>query len=77
MNSDNELDQVIAKALGMSPDEIDDQTSIMSEPRWDSLAHFRIALAVEEMLGRQLTPVEVIEIVDVRSLRKLFAEANT
>lgn len=68
--------QLLADALGLAPSEIGQDTSLASCESWDSLAHFRVVAAIEEILGRQLSPTEIFEMADFASVETLLAEGD-
>jgi acyl carrier protein len=63
---------IVADALGVSPQTVTPSTSLMSTVEWDSLAHFRIVLAVEEALKRSLNPLEITTLIDLASVKTLL-----
>ncbi|PJI92583.1 acyl carrier protein [Yoonia maricola] len=63
---------LVAEALNISPDKVTVDTSLMTTSEWDSLAHFRMVLAVEERLGRPLDPMEITTLVDVTSVARII-----
>jgi acyl carrier protein len=67
---------LLAAALGVPPEEIDDATSIETHERWDSLAHFRLTAALEEVLGRTLEPPEILEASGFAGIEKILSRAN-
>ncbi|WP_333712812.1 acyl carrier protein [Yoonia sp.] len=64
--------RLLAEALGLDPAAVDENVSIDQTPTWDSLAHFRLMLALEEHLGRKLTPVEVVSVRDFQTVSRLL-----
>lgn len=48
--------RLLAGALAISEDRIGTDASIETLEAWDSLAHMRLVLAIEQELGRELTP---------------------
>jgi acyl carrier protein len=68
----NDAVTLIAEALGVDPAMVDENVSIEQTRAWDSLAHFRVVLAIEERLGRKLTPVEVVSLRDFQSISDLI-----
>ena len=54
--------RLLAGALDVPPDTIGPQTRLGVVPQWDSLAHMRLVLAIEDLLGRQLAPHEILSI---------------
>jgi len=63
---------LLAEALGVDPKVVDENVSLRQTSAWDSLAHFRIVLALEERLGRKLTPIEVVSVRDFQSVSNLI-----
>ena len=55
---------LIANALLIEPVAVDERTALGISPEWDSLAHLRLILALEEQLGRQLGPEAIVGIAD-------------
>ncbi|MEO1637678.1 MAG: acyl carrier protein [Pseudomonadota bacterium] len=63
---------LLAEALNVPSAEVDGSTSLSDTAAWDSLAHFRLVLAVEEKLGRKLDPVEIVSLVDLAAVEGLL-----
>ncbi len=74
MNSDAAA--LIAKALNVGRESVTQETSLMTSAEWDSLAHFRIVLALEEILGRALDPLEITTLLDTASVARLLETSN-
>lgn len=53
---------LLTEALMVAADHIDDGTALGLTRQWDSLAHMRLILALEERLGRQLGPQQIVGI---------------
>lgn len=70
----SEAVSVIAQALGVSEESITPKTSLMTSEEWDSLAHFRIVLSLEEKLGRSLNPTEITTLMDFASIEALLVD---
>lgn len=68
----SEAVSIIAKALGTSEESITPETSLMTTAEWDSLAHFRIVLSLEERLGRALDPAEITTLADFTTIKALL-----
>lgn len=67
---------LLSKALGVSEDEINSDTSIHTHQAWDSLAHLRLVLALEEKLDQRLTPDKLVSIVDYSSVSSILLETE-
>jgi acyl carrier protein len=68
MTSTDEARTLIAQATGRSCDGVPENAEVGQFPAWDSLAHMRLVLSLEERLGRLLSSEEV---VGIRSLDDL------
>ena len=71
MSALGEAKALLAQALG-APADIGDDASIANTPAWDSLAHVRLMLALEERLGRKLTSEEAVRIASLRDLAEVL-----
>ena len=70
------LDQAImltANALHVEPSAISASTGLGFTAQWDSLAHMRLVLALEERLGRQLDAEAIIGIATLQDVVDLLA----
>ena len=56
---------VLSKALGIAPSMIDESTRAGVTPQWDSLAHLRIILDLEDRQKRKLDPEEIVTIASL------------
>lgn len=63
---------LVADALSLPHSDVTAQTGLATHPAWDSLAHMRIVLSVEEALGRQLTPDEIVSIMTAQDVAVLL-----
>lgn len=54
--------RLLAEELGLSSDRIGPDTGLHNTPEWNSLAHLRIVLALEEALGQPLGPEDVVSL---------------
>lgn len=70
--SSDKATEILAEALGLAPSQISENTSLETCPNWDSLAHFRVVAAVEELLDRPLSPSEIFDVVDFESIKALL-----
>lgn len=63
---------LVAGVLNLGSDRISAATTIVNEPAWDSLAHMRLILAIEEKLGRELEPETLVEIMSVEDIARIL-----
>lgn len=64
---------ILAEATNLGPEEFDENASMTTLDGWDSLAHMRIILAVEELLGRQIAPEKLVEIANLEDIAEIIA----
>jgi acyl carrier protein len=64
--------ELLAGVLGVAPDEIGNDASMETLAKWDSLAHMRLILALEEKLGCQLDPLKLVEITTLGHIADLL-----
>ena len=64
----DKLLSILAEAIELEPNEIDDTSSPDTTPEWDSFAHMNMVAVIEKEYGISLTLEEVIE---MQSLPKI------
>jgi len=64
--------QLLAEAANCESAMIPDDVRIGGFERWDSLAHLRLVLAIEQQIGRQLDPDEAIRIEKLADVAALL-----
>lgn len=64
------LCKVMAAVLKCSPDAITAEAQLHKFPRWDSLAHIQLVLAVEKEFGIRIRDAEMVRLI---SFEKLMA----
>ena len=62
MSESHRAKTLLAVAADCDPAIIPDDARIGRFERWDSLAHLRLMLAIEEHIGRRLDPDEAVRI---------------
>jgi citrate synthase len=68
------IDYVIATALGVAIESIDDELSYQSIRQWDSHGHVTMMLALEDSLGLEIGPDLMTTLDSVRAIRALAAK---
>ena len=63
---------LLAEVFDVDEKTIPDNINIHNYNLWDSLAHMRIILIIEEEICRTLTTNEIIEIIDMESIQNLL-----
>ena len=62
---------LLGEALGIAPDAIAANASIDSEPRWSSLSHMHLIVALESYLGVTLESESMLEITSLPRITAL------
>jgi acyl carrier protein len=65
---------LLAEAVYAGTDAIPGTARIGAFERWDSLAHVRLLLAIEERLGRRLDPDEAVRIESLADVATILGE---
>jgi acyl carrier protein len=63
---------LLADAIGADPAQVPPDARIGTFERWDSLAHLRLILAMEQQLGRQLDPDEAVAVECLADVARLL-----
>jgi acyl carrier protein len=66
---------LLADALGLSPEEIGPDASIETLAAWNSLAHMRLILAIEEEIGHEIDPLALVDMSSVRDIAEILDHA--
>lgn len=61
----NKVKKTLADVLDINAASIDDQFSNERSEKWDSLNHIRLAMALEEEFGVQLTAEEIADMISI------------
>lgn len=64
--------EVLAEAVNQAAAEVPDDASVETYDPWDSLAHARLMMGLEEKLGRQLTAMEIVGLMNLSDIAELL-----
>lgn len=67
--------RLLAGALAIPEDRIGPNASIDTLEAWDSLAHMRLVIAIEQELGRELPPDRIAGIASLADVAAALAGA--
>lgn len=70
----DKLVATVAEVLEISPDLVKDATSMDNCPEWDSLRHFALILALEDVFGVHFSSEEIPSLTEVGTLRAKLAQ---
>ena len=74
MIDDMKLKKVISNVLGVSIDEINDNSSPDSIDKWDSLSHLNLVMAIEAEFDVELTPEDSMDMLSVKLIRIILSD---
>jgi len=67
---------LLAGVLGVASATISADATIDDVERWDSIAHLRVVLALEDKIGRQVTSEETMSLFSVRQIALLLTQSS-
>jgi acyl carrier protein len=73
MSGSLQAKRLLAQAVDGDPAAIPDDVRLGAFERWDSLAHLRLVLAIEDSIGRKLDPDESVRIETLQNISALLA----
>lgn len=76
MSNAEKARELLAGALNLPEQQVDSSTMIGVTQQWDSLAHMRLMLALEEVLGSELEMEAVVNIASLSDVETMLANAK-
>jgi acyl carrier protein len=76
MTMDSNAKVLLADAIGIPLDDLPAEARIGEVAGWDSLAHTRLLLSIEERLRRELEPEEAVAIESLRDVEALLSTGD-
>ncbi len=73
MSNAGKARELLAGALNLPEQQVDSSTMIGVTQQWDSLAHMRLMLALEEALGSELDMEAVVNIASLSDVEAMLA----
>ena len=74
MASEAKLKQVLADVFGVDVSAINDEASVDTIAKWDSLNHLNLVLALEEQFKVSLTEDQIIEMLNYPLVKAVLQE---
>ena len=68
-------EQLLAQVLNLRAVPAD--ATLGHPPEWDSLAHMRLVLALEERMGKPLSAMQIVSLACLADIEALLSEADT
>lgn len=72
--SESDLKQVLADVFGVEPSAIDDEASVDTLEKWDSLNHLKLVLALEERFSVSLNEEQIVEMLNYPLVKAVLQE---
>lgn len=72
MSNKEKARELLAGALNLPAQDVDSTTMIGVTQQWDSLAHMRLMLALEEALGSELDMEAVVNIASLSDVEAML-----
>jgi acyl carrier protein len=66
---------VVADVFSLSPEEVSPQSSPEATPRWDSVGHLNLVLALEQEFTVYFSPEQMGEMTSVASIIRILQSA--
>ena len=74
MIDDMKLKDVLSNVLGVSIEEINDDSSPDSLDKWDSLSHLKLVMAIESEFEVELSPEDSMDMLSVKLIRMILED---
>jgi acyl carrier protein len=71
---EDKLRAIMAKILRLPAERIGSDAAIGNVPNWDSTAHMRIMLALEDEFGIELNETQMVEMTSLAKIRAVVQE---
>lgn len=72
MHTQQHLQEVIAKAFGITPNDITDELEYQSIPEWDSVSHLVLVTELENAYGITIEMEDVLTMGTVAKIKELL-----
>ena len=74
---EDEIRAIMAQVLRLPVDRVGLDAAIGNVPNWDSTAHMRIMLALEDQFGVELNETEMVEMTSLAKIRDVVADLRS
>lgn len=69
----HEVRSIVAEVLGIPSNAIDANTSMQTEPKWDSLRHMNLIFALEDHFGFRFGDEEIPTLTSISAIDTVLA----
>jgi acyl carrier protein len=74
---DDEIRAIMAQILRLPMERVGPDAAIGNVPNWDSTAHMRLMLALEDAFGIELNETEMVEMTSLAKIRAVVADLRS
>jgi acyl carrier protein len=67
----DKLNRILSKYLGLKEEDIKDEVSYNSHPKWDSITHLKMVSDIEKELGIELDVDEITAMENIGKIREI------
>jgi len=75
-DKENQVKQILSRALRLEITEITDEIKMSERPEWDSLSHMEVIVALEEEFNTSFSLDEIVEMNSVSRIIGALKEKN-
>lgn len=72
----HDVEALIASTLDVPVEQVTEDSDMSTLPKWDSMGHINLVLAIEEAYGVVVDEDAVVELTSVRAIREFLANAT-
>lgn len=76
LQGEAEIIEVVADVIGVSKSAIDQESSMANTPKWDSLAHVHLIMAIESKWNLIIRPEQAVELVSISNIIKFLQDGG-
>ena len=70
----DKLYRILSEVFGIAIEEINEDSSPDTIPRWDSMSHITLIVSLESDFGISLSPEEAMEMLSVKLIRMILKD---
>ena len=70
----NQLEMLLCEVFRLKPDDLKDELAMEDVSNWDSLTHMDLIASLEETFSIQLSMDEIMEMRDIKAIKRIIGE---
>ena len=76
LQGEAEIIEVVADVIGVSKSAIDQESNMANTPKWDSLAHVHLIMAIESKWNLMIRPEQAVDLVSISNIIKFLQDGG-